>query len=335
MFESLQPAAYALSFIFWVIGTTSTCSRIYSRGWIIKVFGMDDWWMVMVLICNTVQQGLFCAFLHYGGGIHITFVTNEENILTLTKLLFVEEIMYIWMQFIIKTAFLLFYLRLVTNTNFTYSVYAVMGLNILVSICLWLLYCLQCFPLEAFWDSAAHPNAKCLSTTVTYYVPVALCIFMDFVILILPIRPLWKIQASVTRRLAIIATITVGGIAVLVSCLRVIVLHEFAVNPDFTYTLGKMVIISAIELNVAITAANVPSFKAIWRKHVTKTLTDQSNSNSHYMSPLGKGQSGGSKDRTIVHQRMEPDYDHADLPDSSSTNNLVERPTSHYSHDSK
>ncbi|KAJ5719283.1 hypothetical protein N7493_007738 [Penicillium malachiteum] len=307
MFESLQPAAYALSFIFWVIGTTSTCSRIYSRGWIIKVFGMDDWWMAMVLVCNTVQQGLFCAFLHYGGGIHITSVTNEENILVLTKLLFVEEIMYIWMQFIIKTAFLLFYLRLVTNTNFTYT----------------------------FWDSAAHPGAKCLSTTVTYYVPVALCIFMDFVILILPIRPLWKIQASVTRRLAIIATITVGGIAVLVSCLRVIVLHEFAVNPDFTYTLGKMVIISAIELNVAITAANVPSFKAIWRKHVTGTLTDQSNSSSHYMSPLGKGQSGGSKDRTIVLQRREPDYDHADLPDSSSTNNLVERQESHYSHDSK
>ncbi|CDM30293.1 hypothetical protein DTO013E5_9274 [Penicillium roqueforti] len=39
-----------------------------------------------------------------------------------------------------------------------------------------------------------------------------------------------------------------------------------------------MIIISAVELNVAVTAANVPSFKAIWRKHVNGTLKGNTNS---------------------------------------------------------
>ena len=156
---------------------------------------------------------------------------------------------------------------------------------------------------------------------------------MDFIILAFPIRPLWKIQASVSRRVGIIATVTVGGIAVIVSCLRIIILHEFAINPDFTYVLGKMIIISSVELNVAITAANVPSFKAIWRKHVTGTL--KGNTDSVNLSSLArKGHSGGSgaKIAILCHSR-EREVDQS-LPYFSSTNNLVERPESDYELDS-
>jgi hypothetical protein len=53
--------------------------------------------------------------------------------------------------------------------------------------------------------------------------------------------------------------------------LRLIVLKEFEVSPDFTWTLGKMIIISSIEIDVAIIAANGPSLKAIWIKHVRKS----------------------------------------------------------------
>jgi hypothetical protein len=104
--------------------------------------------------------------------------------------------------------------------------------------------------------------------------------------LVLPIPTLWKLQASVRRRITLIAVITFGGSAVLVSFLRLIVLHEFDVNPDFTYTLGKMVIISAVELDVAIMAANAPSMKALWLKYISKkpfqSTTTGGNSSSSY-----------------------------------------------------
>ncbi|KAL4804567.1 hypothetical protein BDV18DRAFT_161662 [Aspergillus unguis] len=263
---------------------------------------------------------MFCLFLWYGGGLHIESV-DPENQPTLLKLLFAEEIQYIWMQFIVKHAFLQFYLRLANGTTFTFSIYFTMALNAAIAIALWLLYCLQCRPLAAFWNPTAYPGFKCLDTSVTYYVPVAFNILTDFLILCLPIRPLWKIQASVSRRLGIIAVVTVGGVAVIVSCLRIIVLHQFAVDPDFTYILGKMVIISSAELNTAIMAANAPSLKAVWLKHVRGSL-------SGYMSTVQLSSLGKKQEAEPVRGRVVPKRDN-DIPDSSSTNNLVERPDSY------
>lgn len=75
---------------------------------------------------------------------------------------------------------------------------------------------------------------------------------------------------TVRRRLTIIAVLTTGGSAVMVSGLRAIILFKFGSSPDFTWTLAEMVIISNVEMQVAIVAANMSSLKAfyvLWRKH--------------------------------------------------------------------
>jgi hypothetical protein len=69
----------------------------------------------------------------------------------------------------------------------------------------------------------------------------------------------------------LISIVSLGGAAVLVSMLRLIVLREFQTSTDFTYTLGKMIIISAIEIEVAIIAANGPSLKTFSVKYGSKT----------------------------------------------------------------
>lgn len=116
------------------------------------------------------------------------------------------------------------------------------------------------------------------------------CIFGDLLILILPIQPLWRMQASFRRRFTLIGVITFGGMSPLVSCLRVIVLHEFQASPDFTWTLGKMVIVSAIELDIAIMASNAASMKAIWVKYFhSNDASDSSGKQS--LSSIQKQQS--------------------------------------------
>lgn len=96
-------------------------------------------------------------------------------------------------------------------------------------------------------------------------------------------------QASLRRRLTLIGVITFGGMSPLVSCLRVIVLHEFQASPDFTWTLGKMVIVSAIELDIAIMASNAASMKAIWVKYFSKNASDSAGKQS--LSSIQKQQS--------------------------------------------
>jgi Fungal rhodopsin domain len=90
-----------------------------------------------------------------------------------SQALFAEEIYYIWMHWVIKMAFLLFYLRFATTRTFRYLVYGTMGLNTIFSLITWLLYVLQCVPLDAVFHPAAHPTAKCLDRRVLAFVPTA------------------------------------------------------------------------------------------------------------------------------------------------------------------
>jgi hypothetical protein len=55
--------------------------------------------------------------------------------------------------------------------------------------------------------------------------------------------------------------------------LRIIVLVQFEKNIDLTYTLGKLIIISSIEIDLAIIAANAPSLKIYWSKYISRPNT--------------------------------------------------------------
>lgn len=98
-----------------------------------------------------------------------------------------------------------------------------------------------------------------------YFLPYSLNLFTDVCIFALPLPTIMTLQMSMKRRLAVIAVISTGGSAVLCGGLRAIILFEFSSSPDFTYVLGKMIIISAIEIDMAILAANMPALKAFFR----------------------------------------------------------------------
>lgn len=66
-------------------------------------------------------------------------------------------------------------------------------------------------------------------------------------------------------------------------------LVQFGSNPDFTYPLAKLLLVSAIEIQVGIMAANAPSLKAVWLKHVVKSLGSEypsSHGRSHELSAM-------------------------------------------------
>ncbi|RDW71711.1 hypothetical protein BP5796_07745 [Coleophoma crateriformis] len=278
--DTLQPACYGVASFFFALSSISICLRLYSRGFVLKSLGWDDWCMFTIFFFNCGQQAILYYFLHFGGGLHTEAVltAHPEWMEKLVFALFAEEIYYVWMHFIIKMAFLLFYLRFATKT-FRKLVYCTIGLNVVFTLIQWLLYCLQCFPLDAFFHKANHPGAKCLSNKILAFVPAALSICTDIVIVVLPIRPLWTLQATLRKRLELISIVCIGGIVVIISILRLLVLLEFQKFTDFTWSLGKIIIISCVELETAIIAANAPSLK-IFFAHIFRSRTVSSSNDS-------------------------------------------------------
>ncbi|KAL3427511.1 integral membrane family protein [Phlyctema vagabunda] len=237
MVATLQPACYGVVSTFFALSTITILLRLYSRGLVIRSIGWDDWCMV----------GVFA--------------------------LFVEELYYVWMHCIIKMAFLLFYLRFATK-SFRKLVYCTIAVNVIFTVLQWLLYCFQCVPLKAFFDAASYPNVKCLDNKILAFLPAACSIFTDACIVLLPIQPLWTIQVSLRKRCLLIGIVSLGGIVVLISCLRLTVLLEFQKMTDFTYSLGKIIIISSLELEVAIMAANAPALKIFFSQAFNRKRPD-------------------------------------------------------------
>ncbi|PCD20118.1 hypothetical protein FGRA07_11786 [Fusarium graminearum] len=265
--NDMRPLSYGIITTLFSIAMVTIPMRIWVRKIALQAFSWDDWMMTSMVIFFPIQQALLYFFLDKGAGEHMEVVmtTRPEVMTDLLMGLLVEEFYYVLMQFGVKLCFLLFFFRLSNRRRFRIALWSVIAFHVGSTIGIWLLYALQCQPLKAFYHPELYPNVKCISNSITYFVPYFLNLFVDFCIFFLPLPTIFTLKMSIKRKLAVSAVITAGGSAVLCCVLRVIVLHEFAESTDFTWALGKMVIISAIEIDMGIIAANMPAIKAFYR----------------------------------------------------------------------
>ncbi|KAJ4399271.1 hypothetical protein N0V91_009554 [Didymella pomorum] len=233
---SLQTLAYAVAYATFGIGLSTVLLRVYCRHCLMHAWGSDD---------------------------NVALFVGQLRIL---KILFVEEVYYYFVHCVIKSAFFLFYLRLSPDVTFRRLVYIGMATNVAIFTVNILIACLQCIPFDEVLHPGTHADAKCLPKLVLLIVPSILNIFEDIYILVLPISTVLNLQMSTRRKIAVLSVISFGASAVLVACFRLIPLFELNSSPDVSYVLGKMVIVAAVEIQLAIIAVNLPSLKALWNK---------------------------------------------------------------------
>ncbi|KAG9254481.1 uncharacterized protein F5Z01DRAFT_107874 [Emericellopsis atlantica] len=288
--DDMRPLAYGVITALFPIAMITIPMRIWVRGVALQALSWDDWMMASMLIFFPTQQAILYFFLDKGAGEHLEVVlaTRPEVMTDLLKVgtgghpergfanetqltrdggqgLLAEEFYYVWMQFSVKLCFLLFFFRLSSQRPFRIALWSVIVFHVGSTIAIWLLYALQCQPLEAFYYKERYPDVQCISNDIAYFIPYSLNLFVDVCIFVLPLPTIITLQMSSKRKLAVIAVVTAGGSAVLCGGLRAIILFEFSESPDFTWALGKMVIISAVEIDMGIIAANMPAIKAFYK----------------------------------------------------------------------
>ncbi|KAK7980867.1 FAD-binding- type 2 [Apiospora arundinis] len=277
--DNIQPLTYAIISIAFAIGFASFLGRWYSRALIIRSFGWDDVFSVILMLVNIMQQTILYLFLHYGCGKHVETL-NPYQLEQITKWLFYEEIFYMFMHWSIKHTFLMFYLRLSPNHTFRRLVWATMVLNTAFMVVNWLLAFLQCIPMDAIFHPERHPDAKCINKSLLLMGPSVLNMISDVIILVLPIHTVMGLQMSPRRKFGVVSIMGFGASAVIVAACRFIVLHELGHDPDISFILGKMVIVAGIEVQCAVVAVNLPSMKALWSKVVGGTGYAKDSENS-------------------------------------------------------
>ncbi|EUC28384.1 hypothetical protein COCCADRAFT_109303 [Bipolaris zeicola 26-R-13] len=263
--SNLQPLAYAVAYITFVLGTISIFLRFYCRRCVLHLWGWDDHFTVLILVFSIGQQLILHMFLYWGCGLHMTTLTTHQQ-LQIIKWLFIEQVVYYSVHWVIKSAFLLFYLRLSTRKPFRIAIYMGGVINGTILIINTLMACFQCVPFDEILHPGTHPNAVCINRLAMLIVPSVLNILADFYILILPICTVWHLQMSMARKLRVIGVVAFGSSSVIIACFRLIPLFELFRSPDTSWVLGKMVIIAALEIQCAVIAVNLPSLKPLWTR---------------------------------------------------------------------
>ena len=176
--ESRGPSLIATQWITVSVASLFVCLRIYTRAFLRKVAGADDWTIVVALVrliygtqspANRILQGfslaqaLLTVFqVENGFGRHIEYLQPDQisNVLLITTII---EVLHTIGTFLVRVSVCLFVLRLVPSTHreFYKYTYILIAFFAVVSTATFLLILLACIPIQGTWDREV--KARCIA----------------------------------------------------------------------------------------------------------------------------------------------------------------------------
>ncbi|CCF45688.1 hypothetical protein CH063_03675 [Colletotrichum higginsianum] len=226
-----------------IISTAILALRLWTRYYIVKKIGVDDYAAAFSLSCFWS-----CVFFHSLG--HLSF----------------------------KMSFLLQYHRVLCTPRMQGLYAAAMVLVASSGIGVVVTCFVFCVPLDGFWDQRVP--ARCLSQQVIFYVFGAGTIVTDIVIFLLPLPALSKLQIPRSQRFYLLGIFSLGFFIVGISVVR---LQFLKIQPDFTWWNVDPGLWSIGELSAAMVCLCLPPLKILVnRARTTRTCPSRNASSRNF-----------------------------------------------------
>ncbi|OBT70798.1 hypothetical protein VF21_10385 [Pseudogymnoascus sp. 05NY08] len=265
------------------IATVFVFGRLISRAGIVKHMTFDDYLIIIGWI------------LSFAVSFVVTFATTKglgkpdaeikvEWMLPLKKCVYAFSVLYNPALVATKSSLLVFYLRLsrVTNKLFRIITYATFILVNLGGLVLILLNVFQCRPVSRTFNTGDNP-AVCISIITLYLTSAPITIVTDIIILVLPIPILTGMHMPGRQKNILVFTFALGIFVMIVDVIRIYFLqraleHVLSMNgspalsvgledeKDFAYIVSYSLMWSAVEVNVGIVCACIPTLKPVVKK---------------------------------------------------------------------
>ncbi|KAF4552744.1 Hypothetical protein D9617_9g025340 [Elsinoe fawcettii] len=260
--------------------------RVVTRCFIVRNPGLDD---ISVVIAWVFALGVTIAIsfqVQFGLGLRQATL-SPDDIESLLMCFWVSIWIYHLSLFFTKAALLLQYLRIFTQPWFRKTAY---GIFIFIGIAsLWTIFgsIFACVPVPSFWD--ANVAGTCLPHAVTWYFNAGLNVVTDLLIIILPMPVLKNLNMPFKQRVALMAVFALGGFVCIISFIRIKNLQEVAKSSDISYYNVTASTWSAIEIDVGIICACLPSLKATVTRFFPRLFSSVGVSNNYSNHPTGNG----------------------------------------------
>ncbi|KAF2466018.1 uncharacterized protein BDR25DRAFT_238612 [Lindgomyces ingoldianus] len=306
--ESQTALIYSLSIIFVTLSTASVGLRLYTRGKVLSVLGPDDITITIAQVLAIAVSVTTILEAIWGLGQHTKFVPLESTLKQL-KCLYSNILIYNAAQIITKISFLIQYRRLFPGTGTQ-------------RVCLWLLVFvvawgitqeflagLACSPLAAIVPKMAD---KCISPLPIWYLTSSMNIVTDFMIFVIPVPSVLKLQMRTRQKLLLCALFCLGFFACIISLVRLSTLHKGINTTDPMWDNAPTAYWSVVELNCGILCACLPTLRPLISKIVprflsTKNGTCSTTRISHQLSTLQKKSRAEAEmdDRIYIQKEVE------------------------------
>ncbi|GAP92805.1 putative integral membrane protein [Rosellinia necatrix] len=247
------------------IASISVGLRIYTRAYLLKQIGLDDYLSLLALLMAFATGVSQCINTRNGLGKHSWDLKAPEEVVSYLKNFYVNIVFYNTGLLVVKLAFLTQYYRVLAVGRFrtvclvAMVVVGAWGLSqILIGIFI-------CTPVAGFWDATLNPT--CIPVPLQWYINAAGNITSDIVVFVLPLPVLTHLQLPKAQRLTLVGIFSLGFFTCAISVVRIKFLKQ---GGDFSYENIEASSWSIAELSSGVTCVCLPTLRPFVSKYIPK-----------------------------------------------------------------
>ena len=170
--------------------------------------GWDDWLLLATLAVSNALLGIFLAERPRGVGLHIQLV-EPTNIVTILKLYWSGEVIYIFQACLYRLSTIFLYLRLFgTNRKFSISALVLAAVIVIFFILNVAVLVTECDPVATAWNPLLKGHCR---NPVTFYITVqSVSMVLDLLVLVLPLPMIRALNLKRSQKLLLVLVFTLG-----------------------------------------------------------------------------------------------------------------------------
>ncbi|KAF7535411.1 hypothetical protein G7054_g5385 [Neopestalotiopsis clavispora] len=261
-----SPNLMIMDVLFITLATISCLLRCYTRVFVVRAFGIDDWLMLVAVgfYVLYIASGLISA--EHGGGRHQDTLSDADLSVAMRN----WWLCYLWYDACMVFARLsigIFFLRLTVKRLHRYLMYLVMVSTVLFGLVFLGVAIGECTPPAYFWDKTIE-GGWCVDTRIIValmYLYSASSLFSDATYAIFPIFLMKGLQMDRKTKYAVMPILGLGWVASIAVLIRFAYLTTLS-SEDFTYDAITIAILSSAEQGLAITAGNLVTLRPLFTR---------------------------------------------------------------------
>ncbi|EMF12270.1 uncharacterized protein SEPMUDRAFT_134154 [Sphaerulina musiva SO2202] len=232
-------------------------------------FGFDDWTIFLAALMIVPLN----ALIHDGSLSGLGHDVWEVSFPHLTKILYlfwIGEFLYVWIMSISKISVILLYLRVwapdtrMRRDKFRMACFCMIIFLIVFPISLSLALGFECNPISYAWQGwDGEHTGSCFNLNALILSAAGLNVIQDLIVCALPLPKLLAIPLPLAKKILAITIFLVGLFVTICSIIRLAFLIKWGSTENRTWYYNSVTIWSAIECNLAVFCACLPSIAGL------------------------------------------------------------------------